>query len=113
MRGRARSLTERLQVIAAYRSSGLSGQAFARREGIAPSTLYQWLVATKPAAPSPVRLARVVRSASATPVPRSPAGGCQEVVVEIGAARVRVAPGFDRRLLADVLEVLTAPPSTL
>ncbi len=37
-----------------------------------------------------------------TPVPT-----VSQVAVEVGAARVVVQPGFDRRLLAEVVEVLS------
>jgi hypothetical protein len=43
-----------------------------------------------------VRLARVVRVAPATP----------SLTVSIGAARIEVGAGFDRRLLRDVLDAL-------
>ena len=58
-----------------------------------------------------VRLARVVRALPA-PTASEPAAPAPEpgarVVIEVGRARVTVAPGADRATLATVLELLTA-----
>ena len=37
-----RSLSERAQLVASYEASGLSQEAFCKREGIAKSSLYKW-----------------------------------------------------------------------
>ena len=37
-----RSSSERAQVVAAYKASGLSQEAFCKHEGIAKSSLYKW-----------------------------------------------------------------------
>jgi hypothetical protein len=99
-----RDSAERARLVAACRASGLSVREFAAREGVALTTLYQWL-AGPPKAVAPLRLARVIRR----PVPidevKTGVGG-QGVVVELGGARVRVEPGFARGTLAAVLDVL-------
>lgn len=43
MRGVLRTAAERARLIAQFEASGLSGSAFAEREGVASSTFYQWL----------------------------------------------------------------------
>jgi hypothetical protein len=55
-----------------------------------------------------VRVARVVRvpEPSSLHGERSSAGAAPELVLDIGAARIAVRPGFDRATLAAVLEVL-------
>ena len=73
--------------------------------------------AVRAAAPG-VRLVRVVREPPAVPVEQAPPGGApraavagsaitpEPVVVECGALRVAVRPGFDRQTLAAVLELV-------
>ena len=110
MAGKRRSAAERSAIMAAYRQSGPSGQAFARREGLAPSTLYQWLTARSVASPAPpVRLARVVRRWADGPAVASVATARgSELIVEIGAARVRLGHDFDRVAFTAVLDILQA-----
>ena len=74
---------------------------FARQEGVPASTLYQCLTRSlrRPAAP---RIVRVIRKAVATPTRDD------SLVIEIGSARIRVAAGFDRAMLASVLDVIEA-----
>lgn len=111
MRGTIRSAADRARLIAAYRASGLSTKAFAEREGVASSTLYQWLangavpaVKARAEPTPPFRIARVLRSA----VPASKVAVVPEsaLVVELGAARVHVRQGFDRATLGAVLDML-------
>jgi hypothetical protein len=83
----------------------VSARAFAEREGIALSTLYQWLTVfatPSPPAPRPIRLARVVRQSPAPLVSRP------TVAIEVGGLRVHVTTGFDPALLNAVLDVLAA-----
>jgi predicted transcriptional regulator len=105
MRGTARSAFERESLIAACRASGLSPKAFAQRESLPPSTLYQWLAKATPPRRA-VRIVRVVRRAPASLETAAPASAAPPLMVELGAARVRVNTGFDRNLLAEVLDVL-------
>jgi transposase-like protein len=37
-----RSSSERAQIVATYKSSGLSQEAFCKREGLSKSSLYKW-----------------------------------------------------------------------
>ena len=107
MPGVLRPPAERARLVAAYRGSGLSARAFATREGVALSTLYQWLtVLSSPAssASAPLHLVRVVRRPAlhATPAGRA------TVSIEVAGLRVHVASGFDAALLNAVLDVLDA-----
>lgn len=88
-----------------WRLSGQSAEEFAQGRGFKGSTLRFWASTLKrpervasatPSAPPHVRMARVVRTADA--------GAAIEVAV--GAARVVVRAGFDRRLLWQVIEAL-------
>ncbi|MBI5538367.1 MAG: hypothetical protein HY898_36930 [Deltaproteobacteria bacterium] len=107
MRGVLRTAFERQSVVAACKASGLSPKAFAEREHLSTSTLYQWLAKAKDSSSRPaLRIARVVRR---DPTPREitrPTPVATPLVIELGAARVRVNTGFDRSLLAEVLDVL-------
>jgi transposase-like protein len=109
MRGTARTEDERARLVGAYAKSGLSVQAFARREGIPPSSLYQWLAKrgnTRPASPG-VPMARVVRRRMPADGSAAPRGTSATVVfVELSAARVHVTAAADRDTLADVFELL-------
>src|SRR5271157_2998317 len=99
-RGVLRSAEERERLISGWRASGRSVPVFARQEGVPSSTLYQWVrPVNRQAAP---RILRVVRKARAAR-PRD-----ERLVIEVGSARIRVAAGFDRAVLACVLEVLEA-----
>ena len=61
------------------------------------------------AARSPrVLLARVVRAPATPAAPEVALEQPARVVIEVGRARVAVAPGVDRATLATVLELLTA-----
>ena len=102
MRGEVRAEAERARLIDASRASGMSIKGFASREGIAASTLYQWLSAAK-AAP---RIARVIRRREArTEIEPS------ALILEVGRVRVHVSSGFDPDTLSAVLERLDARTS--
>jgi lambda repressor-like predicted transcriptional regulator len=107
-RGIVRGDAERARLIAVYKASGLSVQAFAKREGVPSSTLYQWLA--KNSRPAPVLLARVIRRPSALgddSKAKSASAGTP-VAIQVDAVRVHVTQGFDRATLAAVLDVLDA-----
>jgi hypothetical protein len=102
-------LTTWEQRVAAWRASGQSARAFAEGQEFSVHMLRYWsrrvgarASARGTAARSEVRLARVERVPSATgpTIPPAP------MVIEVGAARIQVAPGVDRSTLATVLEVL-------
>jgi hypothetical protein len=86
--------------VRAWRASGEPVAKFVQGRGDSASALRAWAQRLGPAEPSP-RFLRVVPSKPA-PV----AGGSSELVLEVGAVRVRIAPGFDPALLADVLRAL-------
>lgn len=87
--------------VRAWRASGEPVAKFVQGRGYSASALRSWASRLGPAEPSP-RFLRVV------PTKPSPAAGAPELVLEVGAVRVRVAPGFDPALLADVVRALGA-----
>lgn len=91
--------------VRAWREAGGSAEAFAKGKGYSGSALRLWgsRLSPRSATTSPRIVALVPRSTqpAATTV-------ASEVVIEIGAARVRVACGFDHALLAEVVGVLGA-----
>jgi hypothetical protein len=88
------------QRVRAWRASGETAAQFARGRGFAAATLRAWSSRLRRnEAPAFVRLLPKPSPASQAP---------RELVVEVGDARVRVAPGFDPDLLADVLRALRA-----
>jgi transposase len=102
--------------VAEWRSSGQTSTAFCRGKPFTAGGLRYWacrLGQRRQRNHAAVRVARVVRVSELRPSQheKSPAGaGTDALVVEIGAARVAVRPGFDRVTLAAVLEVITATP---
>ncbi len=87
--------------VRAWRASGEPVAKFVQGRGYSASALRSWAQRLGPTEPSP-RFLRVVPS---KPAP-GPAPGAPELVLEVGAVRVRLAPGFDPALLADVLRAL-------
>lgn len=107
MRGVLRTAFERQSVVAACKASGLSPKAFAEREHLSVSTLYQWLAKAKDSSSRPaLRIARVVRRDPAPRETTRPTPVATPLVIELGAARIRLSAGFDRNLLAAVVDVL-------
>jgi lambda repressor-like predicted transcriptional regulator len=102
-----REASEWARLVAAYKASGLSASAFAAREGLALSTLYEWVAKLAPRQPV-LRIARVIRRPSHAGDEATPTAMGGAVVIEVGAARLRVGAGFDRATLAAVLDVLEA-----
>lgn len=99
-----RTLAQRAALVHQWRASGLSASAFARRHGFAPQNLPRWAARLDSSSPAPAPAALTfVRLETA---PRAP------LVVEVGAARVRVEPGFDPALLREVVVALTARPAS-
>ncbi len=84
--------------VGAWRASGLTAEAFASGKAFSASTL-RWWSSRLGRAPSVPFLELVPRPAAAPDSPR-------DLVIEVGAAPVRVAPGFDPTLLAAVVRVL-------
>ncbi len=83
--------------VRAWRASGQAATEFAAGKGFEASTLRWW--SSQLGREAPLRIVPVV--------PRAPSVAPQgSVVVEVGAARVRVTPGFDGTLLAQVVRAL-------
>ncbi|MBP7551020.1 MAG: hypothetical protein KA761_12090 [Gemmatimonadaceae bacterium] len=83
--------------VATWQRSGLSADDFCEDQPYAASTLLGWSS----------RLRRTTATTFIELRPRKPVvARSTELVVEIGAARVRVAPGFDPALLAAVVTAL-------
>jgi hypothetical protein len=94
-----RTLAQRAALVQQWRASGLSALAFARRHGFAPQNLPRWAARLDTSSPAPASAALTfVRLETA---PRA------LLVVEVGAARVRVEPGFDPALLRAVVVALS------
>ncbi len=93
----------------------MTAQAFAAGKVFEPSTLRYWAhrlkggaMAAKPAR-SEVRLARVVRTRGVVTETDAPITETDApIVVEIGGARVAVRRGFNRAVLAAVLDVVAS-----
>jgi lambda repressor-like predicted transcriptional regulator len=92
----------------AWQQSGLSSAQFARQQGFSPSTFRNWT--RRRARPAPPSFLRLVAKAAA-PTPSAPVAPAQapvtpSLLVEVGAVRLRLAPGFDPTLLRDVVRAL-------
>lgn len=85
--------------VQAWRESGVSAAEFARGKGFAASTLRLWSSRVRPLP----RLVELVRRPSAAAVVVS----APELVVEVGAVRVRVGRGFDAELLREVVAAVS------
>jgi hypothetical protein len=86
--------------VTAWRQSGLSARAFAQREGIGVSSLFNWArrLEMKNEAPRIIQL-----------VPKPPHPSVREshgITVRIGDAAIEVRQTFDRAALADIVRVL-------
>lgn len=91
--------------VAEWKASGLSSPQFCEGKDFTAGGLRHWAHRLKHGGrpPAKVRVAKVVR------LPAAPAAtATAELVVEIGAARIVVRPGFDRATLAAVIEALAA-----
>jgi hypothetical protein len=92
-----RTAADRQAEVAGWRASGRSASAYAKARGIAQTTLARW-----------------AREVDAVPLHAEPAflrvelAPAAELVVEVGAARLRVQRGFDPTLLAAVVAALGA-----
>lgn len=98
--------------VAEWKSSGLTSTEYCEGKPFTAGGLRHWayrlrkVEPRKPAALA-VRIAKVVpRAAPRAPVHEPPAQ--EGLVIEVGAMRVAVRPGFDRATLAAVVDVLAA-----
>lgn len=103
----AKESTEHLwaERVRAWQEAGGSAESFAKGKGFSGSALRMWRsrLSAGAVSTSPRIVALVPRSSMPASAP-----GAGELIIEIGAARVRVAAGVDRALLADVIGVLGA-----
>ena len=85
--------------VRAWRASGETANQFAEGKGFAGSTLRFWATRLK-AAPAPA-MPRIVQLVTRR------AEVASELLVEVGAARVRVQRSFDHELLIEVVAALS------
>lgn len=79
--------------------SGEAVWAVATRVGVSKATAYRWWSEEQKAkGPSAIEFASLVRSSTVV---------ARGLVLEVGAARIRVEAGFDAQLLRSVVETLT------
>ena len=97
-----RTEEERRAEVQGWRASGESTARYAARRGYAETSLRNWAAAEE----SWSGAAGLVRLVVASPVRDG------EVVVEVGAARIRVGATFDAELLRAVVAALSAGVST-
>lgn len=86
-----------------WRESGENAYAFSRANGFTHSSLRYWarrLAKSRKQEPAPTMVALVRKSDVPAAAERT------EIVVEIADARIRVARGFDRELLGEVVRAL-------
>ena len=99
---RSWSPEEKAKVLGRFRTSGLSREAFARKEGISPSVVGNWLRKQTTEAvrgsKSGIVPVEVKRDDSCDP-------GYLEIVVH-GGRRIRVEQGFDEELLQHLIATL-------
>jgi transposase-like protein len=88
------TVEDRGRLIAEVRATGEPVKKVAERLGISVSSAYLWM---KDAPTSAPRFAKLVRLPSAAPA---------EFAVQVGAATIRVATGFDAELLRSVVAAL-------
>jgi len=96
--------------VAEWRSSGLTSVAFSEGKPFSAGGLRHWAHRLKAGRRrKALRVVRVERRPSVARATRPVADATDgSLVIELGAARVVVRPGFDRAMLAAVLEVALA-----
>ena len=109
-RRRRWSWKEKSQIVAESLAPGAVASAIARRYGLHRNQLYAWRKELRAAAneaaasgrPAPLDFVPVVVTEERA------AAGAVTMEIELSGARVRVSPGADAALLADVLRTLKA-----
>jgi len=94
--------------VQSWRASGESAEGFAKGKGFSGSALRMWGHRLSPMA-SPRIVALVPRRAGELGAASTAA--C-ELTIELGGVRIRVTPGFDHALLAEVIGVLGSDGAT-
>ena len=99
----------------AWRESGETAPEYCERLGLKLGSLRYWASRIRrdvdeALAPTPVRMARVVRASDTSTTPAAPAINASamrgSIVIATGAFRVEVGPGFDEATLSRVLDVV-------
>ena len=85
--------------VGSWQASGLTADAFASDQPFSAGTL-RWWSSRLGRAPAATFLELLPRPATSAPEPP------RDLLIEVGAARVRVAPGFDPTHLAAVVRAL-------
>jgi transposase-like protein len=88
---------DKQRLLSEVRSGGEAVAAVAKRLGVTPSSAYLWLKEGGDESVAPA-FARVMKSSSSMP--------SRSLVIKVGAATVRVEPGFDVDLLRSVVAAL-------
>lgn len=96
-----RSLGEQRREVDGWRNSGVGAARYAARRGYSPASLLSWARRVALADEAPAKEVQFVRLAVAT------TSAAPELVVEVGAARIAVARGFDAEHLRNVIAALT------
>jgi hypothetical protein len=104
--------------VRAWQASGVSARKFAETSGLSVSSLRYWSYRLRSSSEA-LRVLRLVPKEAQGAVQSGSCGGPEvvpgrpatpppsQLTVEVGAARVVVHPGFDRRLLAEVVVALS------
>jgi transposase-like protein len=95
------------ELIGRRRKSGQSVAEFCRDNGVSAASFYAWSRRLREAGGGPAFVEAVVVPPAAS---ASGSGATLDVRLR-GGRRVRVGPGFDRRLLAEVVATLEAVPT--
>ena len=91
--------------VARWREGGQTVSEYCRQHGLALGAMRYQIRRAPASAPAPFRLARVERVVSPATTAPAPAP-TPAIVIEIGAARIRVERGVDPTTLATVLAAL-------
>ncbi len=99
--------------VASWRESGLTSEKFCEGREFSANGLRHWaykLGQTKRRRRKPkLRIARVVRAtAPAKAIESTPLPVDSSIVLELGAARIVVRPGFNCAMLTELIDVLAA-----
>jgi hypothetical protein len=99
---RRRSAAEQRREVEGWRASGVSAAEYAARRGYAVTSLMRWVKTTGDEGGTESAAPRFVR------LELAPSSGAKALVVEVGAARIVVEPGFEPEHLGAVVAALAA-----
>ena len=89
-----------------WRRSGERVTAYARSHGVVPSTFRGWIRRLEQVERATPRFVQLVPRRALVPSLAGETTSDAALVIELGAACVRVGRGFDRELLAEVVSAL-------